>query len=96
MTNVTQLVDQSSRRARVAAEVRGLLGKKQVRVSQLAVQLGNSREYWRRRLVVTDVALSVDDLEDLASLLNVDIVDFFVGTGGPSADPTRAKSDPSD
>jgi hypothetical protein len=94
MTNVTELANLNTRRARVAAEVRGLLAKRRVPISKLPASLGNSREYWRRRVVVADVALSVDDLEQLAGFLNVDIVDFFAGTAPSPLTPAGMKKGP--
>jgi hypothetical protein len=92
---VISLPDLTTPRARVAAEVRGQLARKKVAVSRLEELLGNSREYWRRRIVVGDVALDVDDLQKLADLLSIEVVEFYgvrgssgpEGPGGPGVHP---------
>jgi hypothetical protein len=79
--------DQTGARGAVAAEVRGWLAKKNVRVSHLPELLGNSREYWRRRLTVGDVPLDIDNLEQLAGLLSLRITDFVVTAKTPTPVP---------
>jgi transcriptional regulator with XRE-family HTH domain len=71
-------VDESSDRALVAAEIRGHLAKKRIPTYKLSEYLKSeeSRGYWQRR-VSGEIALDVDDLAKLATLLDVSIPDFF-------------------
>jgi hypothetical protein len=49
-------------RSLVADEVRGLLAKRRIHISHRPETLGISREFRRRRLVVGDVPLDIDNL----------------------------------
>ena len=57
----------------VAADVRAELAKNNIRVSHLPARIGNSREYWRRRITEASVALDIGDLSDIADITHVSI-----------------------
>jgi hypothetical protein len=65
-------------RANVAAEVRGQLAMRKIPTYKLAELLGGteSRGYWQRR-ISGELALNVDDLERLAELMGLRIIDFM-------------------
>ena len=80
MRKVAQLhvIDETTDTAMVAAEVRGHLAKRRIPAYKLSeyLQSDESRGYWQRRLS-GELALNIDDLTKLATLLGVGIVDFF-------------------
>jgi hypothetical protein len=74
MSTITSPVFQpSNNREVVAATVRAELSARKVRVSHLPALLGNSREYWRRRVTDATTALDIDDLDSLAGLLGLTV-----------------------
>jgi hypothetical protein len=89
-------------RATVAAEVRGQLAMRKIPTYKLAGLLGGteSRGYWQRR-VSGELALNIDDLERLAQLMGLEIVDFTrsasVHPNGPDdgseGGPRQARTD---
>lgn len=68
--------------AAVAANVRGLLGKRRITIRKIAGDLGLNETAFRRRLACR-VDLTVDELTDLADTLDVDVLDLLEGR--PSA-----------
>lgn len=67
-----------STRALVAAKVRGVLAERRISINSLPARLGReSSRYWYRRINDLETALDVDDLGDLARLLDVDPAVFF-------------------
>ena len=84
--------DLSTPRGALAGEVRGAMGKRKLKISELARRTDKSREYWRRRITLADTALDIDDLDQLARLLGMSVPEFF---GAPAADaPTGPGDDP--
>ena len=74
-------LDASSRGALVAAEVRGSLAKIKMPTYKLCDYLGQSRDYWQRR-VSGRIPFNVDDLGLIADLIGVDIRDLL-----PASEP---------
>lgn len=63
-------------RSQVAEEVRALMGRRRISGVKLAKALGRSQPYvWRR--LSGETAFDVDDLQALARILNVSVVDLF-------------------
>lgn len=61
---------------RVAAEVRASLARKQIKIRHAAAELGWRERYLHRRLR-SEVSFSIDDLEQLAQLLKIEVADFI-------------------
>ncbi|WP_123378804.1 helix-turn-helix domain-containing protein [Pseudokineococcus lusitanus] len=77
MSTVTPLPRRGSARDLVAGQVRAELARARISVRSLGNLLGQSSAYWSRR-ATGQTAFDVDDLEQLAGLLNVP-VGYFVG-----------------
>ena len=99
MTTQDEIAAESSTRAYVAAKIRGMLAERRISINSIPGRLGReSSKYWYRRLTTLDTALDLDDLSDLARMLNVDVVEFFgVAPQGPprGGGSTRGKRSPS-
>jgi len=63
-------------REAVAAEVRAMMGRRNVRQHELAVRLGRP-DVWVSRRLKADVPMSLEDLESLARVLNCGIADLL-------------------
>jgi transcriptional regulator with XRE-family HTH domain len=63
-------------RAYVAEEVRALMARRQVTAVELADRIGRSRTYVGRRLH-GETAFDVDDLENIARVLAVEVADLM-------------------
>lgn len=85
MTNVIQLPDLSSPRARVAAGVRVQLAIANVSASKAARGIGISQPAMSRR-INGELAFDIDELGRLATMLGVDLADFINPT--PPKRPT--------
>ena len=89
-------------RANVAAEVRGQLAMRKIPTYKLGEHLGGteSRGYWQRR-INGELALDIDDLERLAALMGLQIIDFMRSAtpqttepgDGANGGPRRARTD---
>lgn len=60
----------------IAEEIRALMGRRKVGVSELARRIGVSQPYLSRRLS-GEVAIDVDDLARIAAELSVDVIALF-------------------
>jgi len=66
----------TSLREHVAEELRALLGRRKMSATQLARHMGVSQAYiWRR--LNGETAFDLDDLEKIASILAVDVLDLL-------------------
>jgi transcriptional regulator with XRE-family HTH domain len=79
-------------RETVAGEVRGVLARQRITVNRLPRLIGKSQSYWHRR-ISGELALDVDDLSALASVLEVPVSSFFVVRREGLEPPTRWISD---
>lgn len=68
-------------RVLVATEVRAWLGRRRISGAELARQMGKSQTWVARRLDGRQ-AFDVDDLEQVASVLNLHVSDFLPGPDG--------------
>jgi len=64
----------------IAEEIRALMGRRKIGVSELARRIGISQPYLSRRLS-GDVAIDVDDLDKIARELGVEMVDLMPKEG---------------
>ena len=67
----------------VATEVRAWLGRRRISGAELARQMGKSQTWVARRLDGRQ-AFDVDDLEQVAAVLNLHVSDFFQSPDGRS------------
>jgi len=67
----------------VATEVRAWLGRRRISGAELARQMGKSQTWVARRLDGRQ-AFDVDDLEQVAAVLNLHVSDFFPSPDGRS------------
>lgn len=78
-------------REQVAEEVRALMARRRISGVKLAEKLGRSQPYiWRR--LNGETAFDVDDLQALAGILNVGVLELFGASASPS-NPLRAEGD---
>lgn len=78
--------ERASTTARVAEEIRAILGRRKISKNSLDGLGGNSREYWRKR-IMGEFSPSLEDLDLLADLLDVDVLAFYgVNAGTPRPD----------
>lgn len=68
----------------VAEEVRALLARRRISGVQFAKKIGKSQPYFSRRLN-GDVAFDLDDLEAIATALDIDVSDLFPSREGRSS-----------
>jgi hypothetical protein len=87
--------DEASDRARVAAEVRAQLARRNIKTYKLPEYLDGGRSYWQRR-ASGELALDIDDLSKLADLLGVSIVDFIPGGKPAPWAPSGSNRRPTD
>lgn len=77
-------------RAAVAEEIRALLARRRISASELARRMDVTQPYISRRLT-GDTALDLDDLERIANVLGVQVLDLFpdepVASPAVSAEP---------
>lgn len=59
-------------RHRIAAEVRAQMARRQVSGASMAVTLGKSQK-WMSRRTTGEIAFDMDDLEQVAKVLEVDV-----------------------
>lgn len=68
-------------RERTAEELRALLARRKMSATQLARHMGVSQAYiWRR--LDGQTAFDLDDLEKIANILGVDVLDLFPRSSG--------------
>ena len=60
----------------IAEELRAVLARRRLSASELARRMGVSQPYISRRLT-GDTALDIDDLEQIAGILGMEIADLF-------------------
>lgn len=75
---ILEMPDMSSPTGRVAAEVRGELGRRRISTSRLARDLESSQSYWDRR-VRGIVPFDVEDLQKVADYLGLHPARFLGG-----------------
>jgi transcriptional regulator with XRE-family HTH domain len=74
-------------RGQVAAEVRAEMGRNRTTISELPRLIGKSQSYWSRR-INGEVALDVEDLAALATLMEVPVSKFWEAVASTSSEPT--------
>jgi transcriptional regulator with XRE-family HTH domain len=91
MSTATRSDGQSTLREAVAEEVRATLARRRMSASALARTLGKSQTYvWRR--LSGETALDTDDLEAIAGVLRIPVVELLpedVRQGGHVSGPKR-------
>ena len=66
----------SNARYLVAEEIRAHMARRRIKQAQIALVTGKSQSYVSRRLT-GDVPFDLDDLENIAALMDVPITDLF-------------------
>jgi transcriptional regulator with XRE-family HTH domain len=74
-------------RAHIAEEIRALLARRRINGVQLALRIGRSQSYVSRRLT-GETAFDADDLERIAEVLGVNVVELM-----PSPKPRQHRDD---
>jgi transcriptional regulator with XRE-family HTH domain len=73
----------------VAAEIRAELGRRDLTAAELERRMGKPRTYWQRRIRSCETPLTLDDLEELAQVLDLTwltrMVTAFFGWDGDAA-----------
>lgn len=85
----------TSLRERTAEEIRVLLARRHISAAELARRTGMKQPYISRRMT-GEVAWDVDDLERIAAVLDVDVIDLMpqregklIAVGGATRTPAR-------
>lgn len=76
--------------ALVAREIRAELGRQQLSNRRLAVALGVSFMWVNRRVNTGETALTIEDIQRIADVLGVPVLQLLTGWLGDSPSPNRA------
>ncbi len=81
----------------VAAEIRAELGRQDMTITGLERRMGKPRTYWQRRVKTCETPLTLGDLEDLGSVLDMTwltsmVTTFFGGDASLLHAPAQSRA----